>query len=142
MTTWILLVTHPQIGKAMASVIGQVFSPLPLPLLAFDAPMDGNHDQCNAEIEKALSDIHPIGHILMLTDIEGATPSNVASRLCAHYPIDLISGLNLPMLFKLMNYPNAKPSELVDMALAGAQSGIKHHKGIYCHARKRTDDCE
>jgi len=55
----------------------------------------------------------------------GSTPSNIATRLCDHNDkVVVIAGINLPMLVRLLNYPNLNLDQLADKALSGGQDGI------------------
>ena len=63
--------------------------------------------------------------VLVLTDVYGATPSNLAEKLPA-LGLDLhrVSGLNLPMLLRVLNYPEQPLLELAQTAASGGRSGI------------------
>jgi PTS system ascorbate-specific IIA component len=62
--------------------------------------------------------------ILILTDVFGATPCNIAKGLTTEHQMRIISGVNLPMLLKVLNYPQLSLDELVEKALQGGQAGI------------------
>ena len=67
------------------------------------------------------------GHgVLMMTDIYGATPSNIAARLLEAGRVEGIAGVNLPMLIKALTHREGGTSlsELQAIALAGAGEGI------------------
>ena len=63
--------------------------------------------------------------MLVLTDVYGATPANVAARL-AHLgtPVRRVSALSLPMLLRVLNYPELALAELPAVAAAGARNGV------------------
>jgi PTS system ascorbate-specific IIA component len=62
--------------------------------------------------------------ILVLTDIFGATPSNVAKKLVEGTQIKLIAGVNLPMLLRAICYRHESIETLVQRALAGGAQGV------------------
>lgn len=62
--------------------------------------------------------------VLILTDIFGATPCNVAQKLVDGVTIKLITGLNLPMLLRAISYRNESLDALVARALVGATQGV------------------
>jgi PTS system ascorbate-specific IIA component len=65
------------------------------------------------------------GHgVLILTDIYGATHTNAACRLLERGRIELITGMNLPMLLKVLNYRELPLDEVIDKALSGGCGGI------------------
>ena len=60
----------------------------------------------------------------MLTDLYGATPSNIAARLARlGTPVRRVSALSLPMLLRVMNYADLDLDELPAVAAAGARNG-------------------
>ena len=56
---------------------------------------------------------------LVLTDLFGATPCNVAQRLTAQLPARLVAGVNLPMLLRSIGYRHEPLDELVSRAMVG-----------------------
>ena len=62
--------------------------------------------------------------VLILTDIYGATPCNIAKKLCCRENIRLVSGLNLPMLLRVMNYAHLALPHLAEKAVSGGKAGI------------------
>lgn len=63
-------------------------------------------------------------HALILTDIFGATPCNVAQKLVDGVSVKLVTGLNLPMLLRAVSYRNEPLDALVARALVGATQGV------------------
>ena len=63
-------------------------------------------------------------HALVLTDIFGATPCNVAQKLVDGVNSKLITGLNLPMLLRSVNYRHESLDALVARALIGGGQGV------------------
>jgi PTS system ascorbate-specific IIA component len=62
--------------------------------------------------------------VLVLTDIFGATPSNIAARLLRPGKVEGIAGVNLPMLIRALSYRNEPLLAARDKALAGACEGV------------------
>jgi PTS system ascorbate-specific IIA component len=62
--------------------------------------------------------------VLVLTDMYGSTPSNIASRLVRERGWRLIAGVNLPMLIRVLNYSGLGIHELISKALSGGHDGI------------------
>jgi PTS system ascorbate-specific IIA component len=61
---------------------------------------------------------------LILADVFGATHTNLACRLLIRGHIELIGGVNLPMLLRTLNYRELPMDEIMDKALAGGCGGI------------------
>ena len=65
--------------------------------------------------------------MLVLTDLYGATPSNIAAKLSRlGTPVRRVSALSLPMLLRVMNYADLPLDELPAVAAAGARNGVIH----------------
>jgi PTS system mannose-specific IIA component len=63
--------------------------------------------------------------VLVLTDIYGATPSNIASRLLVPQRVEGLAGVNLPMLIRALTYrEEGDLPDLLDKALSGAVEGV------------------
>ena len=63
--------------------------------------------------------------VLLLTDLFGASPSNVAAQMSdLACPTRRVSGVNLPMLLRIMNYAEQSLDELVATATTGARTGV------------------
>jgi PTS system ascorbate-specific IIA component len=82
-------------------------------LTHYEVPMDATIDKTMSSIENKLNRLTIDGGILFITDIYGSTPSNIAQRLATRYHADLISGVNLPMIIRLLSYRNEPEQELL-----------------------------
>ena len=67
--------------------------------------------------------------VLILSDIFGATPSNIASRLTKAGKIELVTGLNLAMLIRAITYSNGSLEQCIAKAIDGGINGIVHISG-------------
>lgn len=128
MAVGILLVTHPGIGSALAAVAGILLrGNLPLKVEAFEVPFDGDPDALLPQASAALRRVDGGHGVLILTDLYGASPSNLASKLSRiGTPARRVSALNLPMLLRVMNYAELPLDELPAVAAAGARNGVIH----------------
>lgn len=125
MTVGILLLTHEGIGTALLGVAGRLLQPLPLRAEALEVPFAGDPDALLPLASAALRRIDGGEGVLVLTDLYGATPSNLAAKLARlGTPVRRVSGLSLPMLLRVMNYPDLALDELPAVAAAGARNGV------------------
>ena len=62
--------------------------------------------------------------VLVLTDIYGSTPSNIAAELQKEGRVYVVAGINLPMLIRVFNYPVLDLTRLAEKALSGGRDGI------------------
>lgn len=125
MAVGILLITHEGIGSALVAVAARLMRPLPLRVEALEVPFDGDPDALLPQASAALRRVDDGQGVLVLTDLYGATPSNLAERLSRlGTPVRRVSALSLPMLLRVMNYAELQLDELPAVAAAGARNGV------------------
>ena len=127
MAVGVLLITHEGIGRALVAVATGLLGTLPLRTAAFEVPFDGDPEALLPGASAALRQVDGGEGVLVLTDVYGATPSNLAARV-AHLgtPVRRVSALSLPMLLRVMNYAELDLDELPAVAAAGARNGVIH----------------
>ena len=128
MAVGILLVTHSGIGSALVAIAGGMLrGNLPLKLEAFEVPFDADPDALLPQASAAMRRVDGGDGVLILTDLYGASPSNLAAKLSRlGTPARRVSALNLPMLMRVMNYAELPLEELPAVAAAGARNGVIH----------------
>lgn len=125
MAVGILLITHEGIGTAIHAVAARLLRPLPLPVAVFEVPFDGDLDALLPQASVAMRRVDRGDGVLVLTDLYGASPSNLAARLARlGTPVHRVSALSLPMLMRVMNYADHGLDELPAIAAAGARNGV------------------
>ena len=126
MAVGVLLLTHPGIGTGLATVANTLLRDnLPLRLEAFEVPFDADPDALLPQASAALRRADAGDGVLILTDLYGASPSNLAARLSRlGTPSRRVSALSLPMLMRVMNYAELPLEELPAVAAAGARNGV------------------
>jgi len=124
MTCGILLVTHPGVGTALLDVATRLLRQLPLKTEAFEVPFDADLDALLPLASAALRRVDGGNGVLILTDLYGASPANLAGQLARlGTPVRRVSALSLPMLLRVMNYPEQGLDQLPATAAAGTRNG-------------------
>ncbi|ALA85624.1 PTS sugar transporter subunit IIA [Isoptericola jiangsuensis] len=124
MTCGILLVTHPGVGTALLDVATRLLRQLPLKTEAFEVPFDADLDALLPLASAALRRVDGGEGVLILTDLYGASPANLAGQLARlGTPVRRVSALSLPMLLRVMNYPEQGLDQLPATAAAGTRNG-------------------
>jgi mannose PTS system EIIA component len=125
MSVGVLLITHEGIGSAILAVATRLLRTLPLRTEVLEVPFDGDPDELLPLASAALRRVDGGQGVLVLTDLYGATPSNLASRVARlGTPVRRVSALSLPMLLRVMNYAEQDLDELPSVAGAGARNGV------------------
>ncbi len=131
MTVGILIVSHNHIGTELINTAKQMLSCCPLPTKVISIEVKDNPDAIRKQLNGELLGLDQGNGILILTDMFGSTPSNIACAVSDRDDIRIVSGLNLPMLIRVLNYPTLSLDELENKAISGGQEGIVrcHHSG-------------
>ncbi len=124
MSVSILTVTHGDVGHELLATAESMLDGLPLQSQSLSVENSSNPEDLVEQATKLCADLDDGDGVLVLTDIYGSTPSNICSQLNAVANVRIIAGLNLPMLTRVMNYPDLPLNELVEKALSGAHDGI------------------
>ncbi len=121
--TGIILVTHDGLGEALRReaehILGQ-----PLAVVTIAISYRSQIEQTLDMLRASLASAADAEGALVLTDLPGATPHNLASAAAKALGIPLVSGLNLPMLLKVVNHADKPPAELAELAVTGGMQGI------------------
>ena len=120
----ILLVTHAHIGEELISAAQHTFGCAPVRLEAFPVSTKDSSEELEAALRARISALDDGDGVLLLTDIYGATPANVAARTVVAGRVEMVGGVNLPMLLRALNYRSLPLQDLVNKALSGGLSGI------------------
>ncbi len=124
MACGILLVTHPGIGTSILGVAVALLRQLPLKTEAFEVPFDADFEALLPQASAALRRVDGGEGVLVLTDLYGASPSNLAVQLSRlGTPVRRVSALSLPMLLRVMNYAEQGLDQLPATAAAGTRNG-------------------
>lgn len=131
MAVGILIVSHNHIGTELINTARQMLTCCPLPTKVISIETKDNTDQVRLKFEQKLTELDQGNGILVLTDMFGSTPSNIACAVSDRSDVRVVSGLNLPMLIRVLNYPTLTLDELEEKALSGGQEGVArcHHSG-------------
>ena len=125
MAVGILLITHEGIGTTLVAVARRLLSQLPLRTEALEVPFEGDPDALLPQASAALRRVDAGDGVLVLTDLYGATPSNLAAKVARlGTPVRRVSAVSLPMLLRVMNYADLGLDELPAVAAAGARNGV------------------
>lgn len=125
MSVGLVLVAHGDMGEELIRVARSLLGTLTLDVEAVSMPNDCDNGVALARINHLVDTLDTGDGVLVMTDLYGATPSNICGRLNAlDGNVRRVSGLNLPMLMRVMNYPSQSLPELARTAQAGGRSGI------------------
>jgi PTS system ascorbate-specific IIA component len=124
MTQRILIIAHAPLAHALRDCALHVYPECAATVIALDVLPNAQPEDTLAQAHQALGDAQSEG-LLVLTDIFGGTPANVAQKLVTHHGnAKLIAGVNLPMLYRAVCYRHESLEALVTRALVGGTQGV------------------
>ena len=124
MSAGLLLITHPRVGDALCETARGILQRLPLAVATVSPGDDETPEATRGRVESIADGIDDGDGILILTDAFGATPANIAVAVGRGRGYPVITGVNLPMLLRVLNYPQRSVEALAETALAAARDGI------------------
>lgn len=124
MSTGILIITHPGIGNAILHGARRIVVDCPLRIKCLEVPVDASIEKLSSQAEDMLQRLDEGDGVLVLTDMFGATPNNIARQLAQPERVMVLAGLSLPMLVRLLNYPDNDLQGMCQSAILGATRGI------------------
>ena len=123
----ILIVAHAPLASALRQGALHVFPDSAASIGAVDilpdAPVEDSTAAARAAVTQLMAPLNGQG-LLLVTDVFGATPCNVAQKLVVGRETRLITGANLPMLLRALSYRRESLDTLVLRAMAGATQGV------------------
>jgi mannose PTS system EIIA component len=125
----ILILSHGAFGESLIHSASHVLGKRPLFLRQLGVTVHDDPETMLPVAEDLIRFLDQGQGVLVLTDIYGATPSNIAARLLKPGRVEGISGVNLPMLIRALTYREEPLGELVDKALSGASEGVRRMGG-------------
>ena len=138
MSISILIISHENIGSSLIDAAQQMIggdNTLKIAALDADIDLDANIESTLDELYKKSSslvkELDEGDGVLILTDLFGSTPSNIAHHLSKKNDISVVTGINLSMLVRVLNAPHLNLEEMTKQAYKGGIDGIKIN-GEFC----------
>lgn len=121
--TGIILVTHDGLGEAIRLEAENILD-RPVNVTTVAVKYRSGVEETLETLRLALAAGADKQGAVVLTDLPGATPHNLASQTADECGMPVVSGLNLPMLLKVINHADTAPTELAELAARGGSQGI------------------
>lgn len=119
----IFIIAHAPLASALRQCVLHVFPDNPTSVVALDVQPNMPPEETLAQARILFKQMGT-SHALVLADVFGATPCNVAQKLVDGVNSKLIAGINLPMLLRTVSYRHEPLDALITRALAGGTQGV------------------
>ena len=125
MSVGVLLITHEGVGGALLEAATRMLGTCPLRAEALPVALEADTEAMRDAAARKARALDDGDGVLILTDLYGSTPSNIAASLAGEGgSVRVVAGLNLPMLVRVLNYPADDLPTLADKAVNGGNRGI------------------
>ena len=121
----ILLVTHGEIGKSLIDCAAHILDKYPVSVesVAINSKNDLNY--YSNIIAQKIQELESGNGVLIMTDIYGATPCNLLNKFIVKEEVEVVAGINLPMLIKAISDRKDNLSLLANDSIECAKKNIK-----------------
>lgn len=128
----IVIVAHGGLAREYLAAMEHVVGPMPS-TLAVSIAADDNRAAKQSEINTAVNEVDQGDGVVVVTDMFGGTPSNLAVSACCYPDRKVLYGVNLPMLIKLAKARELPLEVAVECALTAARKYINSADGMNAH---------
>ncbi len=122
--TRVLIVAHAPLASALFEVGQHTFPELASRMAPFDVAARMPAEEIEAGLRTLVAAAADDEEVLILTDVFGASPANVAQRVADGQRIRVLAGVNVPMLWRALNYAMLPIDELINRAMIGGAQGV------------------
>lgn len=120
----ILIIAHGTLGESLIHCASHVLGGRPAQLAHIGVSMHDDPQVLLSQAIKLLRSLDQGDGVLLLSDVYGATPSNIACRLLIPGKTEGVAGVNLPMLVRALTYRNEPLKTVVAKAISGGIEGV------------------
>lgn len=131
----VLIVAHGAFGEALIHSASHVLGKRPLRVRQVGVTVHDDPEAMTALARSLVRELDDGEGVLVLTDIYGATPGNIALRLLDPGRVEGVSGVNLPMLVRALTYRDKGLEVMVQKALSGGTEGVLHMTRDCCNGQ-------
>ena len=124
MSVGVLIISHDGIGPALLGTATLMLNDCPLQTKLLTVSRDCDPDQLTEDAVEQREALDAGEGVLVLTDLYGSTPCNIARQLPSQNHVHVVSGLHLSMLIRVFNYPKLTLEDLSEKAVSGCKDGI------------------
>ena len=134
----VLIIAHEDLGDALIRCVTHVLGSRPA---LFESLTIGSHDEAFKLLPRARKLVAALDDgegVLILSDIYGATPCNLACKLLVPGRVEVVTGVSLPRVVRAFTYRDKGLPTMVSKAVSGGRDGVLHVEPSPLHATART----
>ena len=132
----ILIIAHGGLGESLIHCVTHVLGKQPPQLAHFAVGTDDDPSDLLPQAQQVVSTLNTGSGVLILSDIYGASPCNLVTKLLAPGKVEGVAGVNLPMLVRVLNYRDKSIKVCLEKAVSGGRDGVVHFTKTSCDHNK------
>ena len=129
----ILIISHGALGNSLIHAASHVLGTRPVAVRELGVTVRDDPELVLPRAQDLVRELDAGDGVLVLTDVYGATPGNIAMRLLEKGRVEGVAGVNLPMLVRALTYRNEPLVTVVEKALSGGVAGVLHLNAEHCN---------
>jgi len=134
----ILILSHGGFGEALIHSASHVLGRRPEQMRHMGVALQDDPDKLLPRAREIVRQLDTGEGVLIVTDMLGATPSNIATRLLEAGRVEGLAGASLPMLIRALTYRDEPLAAVVAKAVSGGHEGVVHLTTDICNAANRS----
>lgn len=132
----ILIIAHGGLGESLIHCVTHVLGKQPPQMTHFAVGTDDDPSDLLPLAQQVVSTLNTGSGVLILSDIYGASPCNLVTKLLAPGKVEGVAGVNLPMLVRVLNYRDKPIKVCLEKAVTGGRDGVVHFTKTTCDHNK------
>lgn len=124
MTIGLITITHNRIGEQLADTAGEILGSPAFVVRHFVVRSDDDPARIESEVAESIGAVDTGDGVLIVSDLYGSTPCNIARRVAPTHHVRVLSGVNLPMMLRIYSYIRLDLDTLARKAAEGARIGV------------------
>lgn len=121
--TGLFIIAHAPLASALRDAAMHAFPEAAQAIAVYDVPPGASAEEYEAVAAARMASLGS-AETLILTDVFGATPCNIAKHFVGRPGVRVVAGVNVPMVWRALNYRQKPLDEMAALAVAGAHQGI------------------
>ena len=130
----ILIITHETMGESLIHSAAHVLNKQPERVIHLGVGLDDDPAAVTKRAQQMVNELDDGDGVLVLSDIYGATPCNIAMKLLIPGKIEGVAGVSLPMLIRALTYRDRGLRVIVTKAVSGGRDGVVNINRDICRA--------
>ena len=128
----VLIIAHGNLGDSLIHCASHVMGKRPIQLEYLGVNNEDDPLILLPKAQQLVSQLNQGDGVLILSDMYGATPANLGAKLLIPNQVVGVSGINLPMLVRVLTYRNGDLCKLVEKAVSGGREGVVQYDQNSC----------